>query len=396
MLLQFGVAALRAGNTAARTREHTGVMAQKLGLEGISASFTLDSVTVSVKEPEGWLTAAREIGPPGINVWRIGELERLADGAGATPEPRDIAAKLAAIQSTPPQYSRALLALAIAAASAGFAFLNGAAVPEMLAAAVGGGIGQTLRSVLVHRSYNQYGVAALAAVAASGAYVLAAALASRAGLPFAHYPAGFIASVLFLVPGFPLIAALFDMLQNQTTAAVGRLAQGMMLLACVALGLSIVIAAGGVDIARQPPPELVYPLKIALRAVASFIAACAFAMLFNSPPRAVLAVGLVALVANPLRLILIDVGLMPAPAAFVAALLIAAAAVLLEHRFKLPRPAMVVPAIVIMVPGIYAFETIVLFNRGQVLEALQAAALCGFVIGALAMGLAAARFFQPK
>ena len=268
MLLQFGVAALRAGNTAARTREHTGVMAQKLGLEGISASFTLDSVTVSVKEPEGWLTAAREIGPPGINVWRIGELERLADGAGATPEPRDIAAKLAAIQSTPPQYSRALLALAIAAASAGFAFLNGAAVPEMLAAAVGGGIGQTLRSVLVHRSYNQYGVAALAAVAASGAYVLAAALASRAGLPFAHYPAGFIASVLFLVPGFPLIAALFDMLQNQTTAAVGRLAQGMMLLACVALGLSIVIAAGGVDIARQPPPELVYPLKIALRAVA--------------------------------------------------------------------------------------------------------------------------------
>ena len=62
MLLQFGVAALRAGNTAARTREHTGVMAQKLGLEGISASFTLDSVTVSVKEPEGWLTAAREIG----------------------------------------------------------------------------------------------------------------------------------------------------------------------------------------------------------------------------------------------------------------------------------------------------------------------------------------------
>ena len=93
VLLQFGVAALRAGNTAARTREHTGVMAQKLGLEGISASFTLDSVTVSVKEPEGWLTAAREIGPPGINVWRIGELERLADGAGATPRSRSASAR---------------------------------------------------------------------------------------------------------------------------------------------------------------------------------------------------------------------------------------------------------------------------------------------------------------
>jgi uncharacterized membrane protein YjjB (DUF3815 family) len=55
--------------------------------------------------------------------------------------------------------------------------------------------------------------------------------------------------------------------------------------------------------------------------------------------------------------------------------------------------AMTVPSIVIMVPGVYAFETIVLFNRGQMLDALQAAASCGFVIGALAMGLAAARLF---
>jgi uncharacterized membrane protein YjjB (DUF3815 family) len=47
-----------------------------------------------------------------------------------------------------------------------------------------------------------------------------------------------------------------------------------------------------------------------------------------------------------------------------------------------------------MVPGLYAFETIVLFNRGQVFEALQACAACGFIIGALAMGLATARFFS--
>jgi len=52
--------------------------------------------------------------------------------------------------------------------------------------------------------------------------------------------------------------------------------------------------------------------------------------------------------------------------------------------------------IVIMVPGLYAFETIVLFNRGQMLEALQASASCGFVMGALAMGLAIARFFSPR
>jgi uncharacterized membrane protein YjjB (DUF3815 family) len=47
-----------------------------------------------------------------------------------------------------------------------------------------------------------------------------------------------------------------------------------------------------------------------------------------------------------------------------------------------------------MVPGLYAFETTVLFNHGRTLEALQAAASCAFVILALGMGLATARFFR--
>jgi uncharacterized membrane protein YjjB (DUF3815 family) len=211
-----------------------------------------------------------------------------------------------------------------------------------------------------------------------------------------HYPAGFIASVLFLVPGFPLIAALFDLLQYQTVAAVSRLAYGVMILLAVALGLSIVIAVAGVDLSRQPPPELVYPLKLLLRAVASFVAGCAFAMLFNSSPRTVLAVGLLAVGANGLRLVLNDMGMMPAPAAFVAALAIGLVALHVDERFNVPRMAMTVAPIVIMIPGLYAFEMIVLFNRGQMLEALQASASCGFVVGALAMGLATARFFSRR
>jgi uncharacterized membrane protein YjjB (DUF3815 family) len=67
-----------------------------------------------------------------------------------------------------------------------------------------------------------------------------------------------------------------------------------------------------------------------------------------------------------------------------------------DQRFNVPRIAMIVAPIIIMVPGIYAFEMIVLFNRGQMLDALQASASCGFVIGALAMGLATARVFSPK
>ncbi len=42
-------------------------------------------------------------------------------------------------------------------------------------------------------------------------------------------------------------------------------------------------------------------------------------------------------------------------------------------------------------PRIPAFQMIVLFNQGQMLEALQAATLCGFVTGAMGIGLAVAR-----
>jgi uncharacterized membrane protein YjjP (DUF1212 family) len=336
----------------------------------------------------------REIGPPGINVWRIAELEQLAKAP--LPTPSEIAQRLEDIELAKPLYSSVQIAAAVGVASAAFAFLNGAAAPEMIAAAIGAGIGQGFRTWLSRHHINQYGAAALSAIAASGIYVLAVALARHAGVGFLHYPSGFIASVLFLIPGFPLIAALFDLLRHQTVAAVCRFAYGVMILLAVALGLSIIIAVASVDITRQPPLELAYPLKLLLRAIASFVAAGAFAMLFNTPVRSLLAAGLLALVSNSLRLILNDAGMMLAPSAFVAALLIGFVALAVDERFGLPRLAMTVAPIVIMIPGVYVFEMIVLFNQGQMLEALQAFAVCGFAIGALAMGLASARFFSRK
>ena len=225
---------------------------------------------------------------------------------------------------------------------------------------------------------------------------MASTLASRIGFGLVNDPAGFISSVLFLIPGFPLIAALFDLLHYQTVAAVSRLAYGVMVLLAVAFGLSIVIAAADVDISPQPPLELAYLLKLLLRAVASFAGGCAFAMLFNSPIRTVLAVGFLALGANGLRLALADAGMMLAPAAFFGALSVGLVALLVDRRFNVPRIAMTVPAVIIMVPGVYAFEMIVFFNHGQMLEALQASASCGFIVGGLAMGLATARFFGRR
>jgi uncharacterized membrane protein YjjP (DUF1212 family) len=396
VLARFAASMVQAGNTAVRTHEWIDLVTPKLGFDAVSSIISLDSVTISARCGRGRLTAIRGLGPPSINVSRIAQLERLARTWRSENPPAEIETELGKIESTTPHYSFVQMSSAVALASGGFAFLTGAAGPEIFAASLGGGVGQWLRVWLSSRRLNQFAAAALSAMTASGLYVLSALVGTQLGFKFAYYPAGFIASILFLVPGFPLIAALFDLLQYQTVAALSRLAYGVMMLLAVAFGLSIVVAVGGVEVSRLSSVQLSYELKLLLRCLASFVSGWAFALVFNCSLRTALAAGLLALVANDLRLMLIDAGMMLAPAAFFSALLIGVVALVTEHRFDTPRLGLIVAPIVIMMPGIYAFDIIVLLNRGRMLEALQASASCFFVIGALAMGLAVSRFFSPR
>jgi uncharacterized membrane protein YjjP (DUF1212 family) len=166
VLLRFGALMLGAGNTAIRTREWIDVVARKQGFNAVSVNLSLDNITIGVRYADGWITAMREIGPPAINVWRIAELEQLAKTSETGLAPREIAVKLSEVKSTIPQYSSFQIAGAVGVASGGFAFLNGAAAPELIAAAIGGGVGQWLRLRLSRRHVNHYGAAALSAVVA--------------------------------------------------------------------------------------------------------------------------------------------------------------------------------------------------------------------------------------
>ncbi len=395
-LLRFGTAMLRAGDTAFRVRERMGVLARKIGLDALSVSLTLGSVTAMGRRGGEQMTMLREIEPPGVDAWRIRELERLAQTVSPGLPPGEIAARIAEIEAAPPRYSAIQTAAAVGVACGAFAFLNDASAPDVLGAAIGGGGGLWLRSQLARRQFNEFGAAASCAAAASAIYCAISAASSRVGFTDAGYSAGFVSSVLFLVPGFSLVAALLDLLQYQTAAAVSRFAYSAMILLAAAFGLSIVIAAAGFDVTSQPSHELAQPLKLLSRGAASLAGGCGFALLFNCSARAVLAVGLLALAANGLRLGLLDQGMMPAPATFLGALAVGLLASLMHRRLDEPRIALAVPGIIIMVPGLSAFRMVVLLNQGHMLDALQAAASCGFIIGAMAMGLAVARFLGQR
>ena len=152
----------------------------------------------------------------------------------------------------------------------------------------------------------------------------------------------------------------------------------------------------GLSIDQPPAHQLGEPLTLALCALASFGGACGFAILFNSATRTVLTVGILALVGNELRLTLHDAGLMLPAATFLGALTVGLMASLARRHLNAPRIALTVPGIIMMVPGFYAFEAIVLFTQGAILPGLKSAILVGFVIGAMAGGLAAAHFLTER
>jgi uncharacterized membrane protein YjjP (DUF1212 family) len=395
VLTRFGALLLRAGDAAFRVRETMGLLAKAMGVEGLQVHIALNSMVATACQDGQQTTLTREIPPLGINAWRIATLDRFARSARPGLSRGRLDAELDEIEATPALHSMFTVALAIGLASGAFSYLNGGDLPGTLAAILAGGCGQALRALLFKRRGNQYAVTALCAFFTTGLFCLIIAAMGSAFTP--ARAAGFIFSVLFLVPGFPLVASLLDLVQHQTVAAVARLAYALMVLLAAAIGLSAVVAIAGLTVEPAPAaPDSVPWLTFALRALASFLGGCGFAVLYNSAPRTVLAVGVLSLLGNELRLALHDFGVGLALATFLGALLVGLLATAADAILREPRIVLTVPSIIIMTPGLYAFQTIVLLNQGETTAAMQAAASCFFIVGAMAMGLVAARFVTQR
>ena len=396
VLLRFGTLMLRAGDTAFRVREAMGLLADAMGIERLDVQFALNSMTATARSGGEAVTLAREIAPLGVDASRIAALTKLARSSRPGLTPAALAAAIDAIEARQPLHGLVAISLSMMVASAGFSYLNGGDLLATAAAAAGGGLGQAMRTLLSRKRFNQFAMTALCAVSASGVYCLIVLGFGVRVFALAH-AVGFISSVLFLVPGFPLVAALLDLVQHQTMAGIGRLFYGVLLTLAAAFGLSIVAALA--HLTPAPPGqsgEGIEPMVLLWRAIACFAGGCGYGILFNCPPRIVLVVGILSLLGNELRLALHDLGMGLPPATFLGALVVGLAASMVREPLHVPRIALTVPSIIMMTPGLYAFQTIVFLNQGKVLPAIEAATVCSFAVGAMAMGLIAARFITER
>jgi uncharacterized membrane protein YjjP (DUF1212 family) len=396
-LLRYGAAMLRAGTVSVRTRESIGRLSAAIGLDRITVDLTFDTITLTADAAGQNVTSTIRVTGYGINVARLGALDRLGRDARPGLTPAEVDAQLDKIERTLPLRPTFAVSLAVALACAGFAYLNNGGPGVMLAAGASGGFGQTLRMRLLGLRLNQFVVTALCAIVASTIYCVFVAGLPLLGVAAPSHAAGFISSTLFLLPGFPLIAALVDLVQGDFTIGVTRFAYGTMLV--LAGGFSICMIAGLANLTATPPEpwQLGELAGLLLRATSTFIGACGFAILYNSPWSTVWTVGVLALVGNDLRLGLHDAGMPLAPATFIGALMVgllaSAAQRLMNNQTRI---ALTVPGTILMMPGTFLYTALVRFAQGDTVGALAAGVPAMFIIGAVAIGLVTARLLTDR
>ncbi len=391
-VLRMGALMLASGTGSFRVQQAMGRVARAIGIDSMHAQVGLTDIVATTTRGPIFRTQVTDIPTPGVDANRIALLERIWRGIEPGTTVAELNRELDRIEATPKLYRPIGVVGAAALACCGFAFLNNGTWTECLAVAVAAAIGKAVQILLSRRHLNTLGVVMLSGLVACASFVGGIRLLEMLphGGPLLH-DAAFTSAILFLVPGFPLIAAALDLARLDIQAGVARMVYAVLVLLSASFGAWIV--AGILDLAPSPEPPLDLPasLRTVLWLVASFAGVFGFAVTFNTPiGLAVLAAGIGA-VANVPRLWLIDGGLADQAAAGLATFAVGVLAHAVTRRIAAPRITLSVPAVLIMIPGAPIYRALVFFHQDQIGLAVENGVQAVFIVMSLAVGLAIAR-----
>lgn len=144
---------------------------------------------------------------------------------------------------TKPRMNRWLVLFLVACANASFCRLFSGDLPAMGIVFVATLVGFFIRQEMMERHVNHLFV-----------FVTSAFVASFIGASAVHYHIGLTpqialgTSVLYLIPGVPLINGVIDIIDGHVLAGISRLINAFLLIICIAIGLSITLLILGGDV----------------------------------------------------------------------------------------------------------------------------------------------------
>ncbi len=396
---RVGLMMLSVGTGAWRVRASMNKIARALNIT-CNADIGLLSIEYTCVEGCEMYTNAISLSTTGVNTDKLNELENFADGF------KDRAGKysteqfhmiLDKFQEMPGNYKAWQLGLASGAACCAFTFLLGGGLAEMICALFGAGIGNFIRKKMIERHITLFANVTASVAAACCVYVVLIKLAELIfGVSEVHQ-AGYICSMLFVIPGFPLITGGIDLAKLDLRSGIERITYALLII--------ITATATGwaaAQIFRFSPGdfealEIAPVLHGVLIAAASFCGVYGFSLMFNSTPKMALTAGLIGMAANTFRLELIELTGIPAgAAAFIGAFSAGLLASVIKRGIGFPRITLTVPSIVIMVPGMYMYKGVYFMALNDITNAAAWLTKALLIVVALPLGLIFARIFTDN
>lgn len=222
---RVGLIMLSCGTGAWRVRTSMNRLSKELGVT-CTVDVGLMSIEFNCFDGKECVSQSLSIANTGVNTSKLYRMEQFVDSfpsreAHLTGE--EIHKRLDEIEQIHALYSPVKLGLAAALACCGFTFLLGGGPVEMIFAFIAAGVGNFIRMKLIKHHYTLFLNIAVSISAACLTYAVCLHMAELLFHISAVHEAGYICSMLFIIPGFPFITSGIDLAKLDLRSGLERL-----------------------------------------------------------------------------------------------------------------------------------------------------------------------------
>ena len=397
LCIETGLLLMQHGAESALVENLTRRLGVVLGVRSVEVALTANALTVTTLSENHCITTVRRNEDRGINMHMVTEAQRavLAVEAGGL-DRAGFRARIEAIK--PHRYPRWQVALMIGLSCACFARLAGADWAGCGLTFAASTVAMVVRQLVAARHFNPlvtFFVTAFVATSIAGQGLL---------YQIGAMPRIAMAScVLLLVPGFPMINSISDMVKGYLNTGLSRGMMATLLGAATSAGIMLAITVWHFpahSVAAARVAEGNFWVLLFNNIVLAAVPAVGFALVFNVPVGALGYCAAGGAVGRGGRFLLVTAGVPIELATFVAAAVVSLLGVYLAQRLRAHPKVFTVAAMIPMIPGVAFFtalSAVVEIQKGFTLELLATAVTSGlsasFIVAALAVGLAVPGLF---
>ncbi len=382
LCIQCALYLLQHGAESALVEELSTRLGRALGMDSVESAISSNAIVLTTIKDGECLTSTRKNSDRGINMHVVTEVQHIVIMAEhKLLDYKDVEKRFSQIK--PLRYPRWLLVLMVGLSCACFCKLNNGGWDGAVVTFFASTVAMYIRQLLTHRSMHpqiNFCITAFVATTISGLMLRLPAFSETPTIAMA-------ASVLLLVPGFPLINAVADMFKGHINTGLARWA--------IASLLTLASGNGNDHVGATRMGIISYLFDLAQDMALAAIPAVGFAMVFNVPQRALRWCALLGAIGHGSRMVMMSAGFNIEWATFLAALLVGSIGIQWSRWYLAHPKIFTVAAVIPMFPGISAYTAMISavkishfgYSEEMMIMLLSNFLKASSIVGALSIGL---------